>query len=71
MGIIKSNIFLNNIITSKLLTYLDISDTFILRSDHYHLLNEVLPSETIFGEVILGKILQFLQDMILSDTMDQ
>ena len=63
-------IFADTFINPRLLTYLEILNICTLRYEHYHLLNEVWPSENICGEVILVRVLPYLKDTISSSTMD-
>ena len=64
-------IFADGLITQTLLKELNICDTCTLRSDYYHLMNEVFPKEHNFGEEVFSKIRKFLKCMLFSKTSDE
>ena len=53
-------IFADGLITKSILTGLNIQDSCTLRSDYYHLINEVFPKEHNFLDVF-SKISKFLR----------
>ena len=61
-------IFADNFITDQLLSLLGINETCTLRCDHYHLINEVWPTATSFGETILAKVKNNLLQMLTGRT---
>ena len=64
-------IFADNFIAEELLSSLGIEDTCTLRCDKYHLLHEVWPSGSSFGEMYLASIKVYLLAMLDSRTKDQ
>ena len=60
----------DNFITPQLLTKLSINDRSTLRYDHYHLINNVWPRVSSFGEVKLSQILHYLNEILINYTED-
>ena len=54
-------IFVDGLITQTLLDEINIRDSCTLRSDNYHLMNEVFPKEHNFGDIAFSKISKFLR----------
>ena len=72
MEVVKYQIiFADNFITDELISSLGIEDTCPLRCDKYHLLHEVWPSSSSFGEMYLASIKVYLVAMLDSRTKDQ
>ena len=64
-------IFADGLITQSLLNRLNINQSCTLRSDYWHLMNEVFPKEHNFGSFHFGLIKNHLKKMLLSDTILQ
>ncbi len=50
---------------------LNISTSYVLRGDYYHLINEVFPKEHNFGRATYAKIKTYLQCMLLSKSKEE
>ena len=61
-------IFADNFITDQLLLLLGVTETCTLRCDRYHLVNEVWPTASSFGETILAKVKNYLLQMLTGKT---
>jgi hypothetical protein len=58
-------IFADDLITDRLLHELDISDTYVLRGDYYHLMHEIFPKEHNFGREAYASITAYLRCMLM------
>ena len=68
---IKKITFADDLVIQTLLDELNIQDLCTLRSDYYHLMNEVFTKEHNFGDIVYSKISKFPRCMLLSHTADE
>ena len=63
--------FTDGLNKQSLLTKLNISDTCVIRGDHYHLIHKVIPKAHNFGELVFACISKYLCNMLICKTVDE